>query len=196
MPSPPGLAGLPCPDGVSCRLGGRGTRSAGDGARAASRAETPTNPVNPSQTRQRLGKTSAGRRRRLRVRLAEAPRPRGWPQRAQIMRPARARSAFTAQLPQLGQAMVTPHPPNHAIVTPLPGDGPDASPLRTRMLVLLCVPWRVVAGGAAKQVVTGRAVTRRAVAGGASVARGGGCGGEPASLGLSQPSDGLRGGAH
>ena len=85
-------------------------RNSGVGPRAASTAETPTSPAKPTQTRQRLGKTSDARRRR-RVTLAETPRPRGWPQLAQIMRPARPRSAFTAQLPQLGQAMVTPTPP-------------------------------------------------------------------------------------
>jgi DNA polymerase V len=68
-----------------------------------------TKASNAHQSRQRLGLTQA---HRLAARLDEDWRPAipsGEPQRAHTMRPARPRSALTAQLPQLGQAMA-PHP--------------------------------------------------------------------------------------
>ena len=68
-----------------------------------------TKASNAHQSRQRRGPTQA---HRLPTRLDEGWRPAipsGEPQRAHTMRPARLRSALTAQLPQLGQAMA-PHP--------------------------------------------------------------------------------------
>lgn len=109
MPSPQGRPVSPIRGGARGR-DGAASRPTGSGDWAARAAESPTSPARASHTRQRLGKVAVGRRRRPPwVTLALTPRPKGWPQRAQTMRPAMDRSAFTAQLPQLGQAMNLPH---------------------------------------------------------------------------------------
>ncbi len=90
------------------RMGGR-SRKPGWGAWAARDAEIPTNTTNAHHSRQRLGQP---RPQCLLARLegiGREPSPNGEPQRAHTIRPARLRSALTAQLPQLGQAMA-PHP--------------------------------------------------------------------------------------
>jgi hypothetical protein len=118
MPSPPGLEGHPCLDG---RAGSNSGPSLGPGlgACAARAAEIPTKATRAHQSRQRLGRP---KRHRLPVRLDDAWRaasPNGEPQRAQTMRPAKLRSALTAQLPQLGQA-IAPHPlESMSMLTPL-----------------------------------------------------------------------------
>jgi hypothetical protein len=79
--------------------------SPGVGVWAARATEMPTRLANANQSLQRLGNAKPnGRRKRLEA-PPETASPKGCPQRAQTIRPARPRSAFTAQLPQLGQAM-------------------------------------------------------------------------------------------
>jgi hypothetical protein len=90
-----GAAGHPC---VGRRSMGRRSAS------PASTAESATKAVSPSHSHQR-----SPRRRRLRLphgrRGWPRPIPSGSPQRPQTIRPDRLRSAFTDQLPQLGQAI-------------------------------------------------------------------------------------------
>jgi len=104
MPSPPGAAGQGDLEGWPGSVGST-SLGPGVGAWAARAAEMPTKLANVNQSLQRLGNAKPdGRRKRLEAPL-ETARPKGWPQRAQTIRPARPRSAFTVQLPQLGQAM-------------------------------------------------------------------------------------------
>jgi hypothetical protein len=112
MPSPPGMAGQGDLEGWPCSIGGS-LLGPGVGTWAARAAEIPTRLANDNQSLQRLGNAKPDDRRKRREAPPETASPKGWPQRAQTMRPARPRSAFTAQLPQLGQAMraaPTEHP--------------------------------------------------------------------------------------
>jgi DNA polymerase V len=117
MPSPPEPKGLPSPEGRGVSGSGPSLRP-DPGARAARAAEIPTKATSAPQSRQRRGKP---RLHPLLARPDEAgldPSPNGAPQRAQTMRPARLRSAFTAQLPQLGQAIAPRTLESSTMLTP------------------------------------------------------------------------------
>ena len=115
MPSPPPPEGHPCPrDEPGSRLGT--SLGPGVGACAARATDTPTTVTKAHHNRQRLGKAKP-HRRPIRLEGRDGtPCPKGAPQRAQTIRPARLRSAFTAQLPQLGQAIgaTSPQTSDHA----------------------------------------------------------------------------------
>jgi len=75
------------------------------GGLAANTAERATRAVRPAQSNQRRWRQPRPRPAEER-RIESASRcPKGWPQRAQTIRPDRLRSARTAQLPHFGQAI-------------------------------------------------------------------------------------------
>ncbi len=114
--------------------------------RTARAAETPTSPASANQSRQRLGNANRCRPPRRRPIRLLAPRPSGWPQRAQIIRPAKPRSAFTAQLPQFGQAMR-----GHTLGNPPHGDTPLASHIQAYTSTMTQDHERDGASGPARQ---------------------------------------------
>jgi hypothetical protein len=101
----PGPGSCLSADGHIPPLAPRPAPSLSRSAVAVSRIPPTKRAANPSHSGGHPSRDRCGLQGRQRVRPLDAPMPNGLPQRPQTRRPERLRSAFTAQLPQSGQAI-------------------------------------------------------------------------------------------
>jgi hypothetical protein len=102
---------IPDPPGTGSGLSGDGhirtPPPPGRSTTAVIRVPAHSKPTNANQGGSRAPPRQGDEKEKRPLRRRAAPIPRGLPQRPQTRRPERPRSAFTAQLPQSGQAIPT-----------------------------------------------------------------------------------------